>query len=382
MDAAASLPAATARTARSGPVTASPPANTPGRFVASVFGSAAMPHFESVSCARVQRVQVHALPDGRNDAGGLHLELRAGDRHRAGAPAFIRRPQFHPLAGEAQLARLALQPHRGDEEVDLDALGLGRFDFLHEARHLAARAAVEHAHGLRAQPHGTAAGVHGGVAAAHDDDVAAHGGRRAIGELFEKLQRGRGQLFAGAAQAARALGADRQEHGVEVPPQVVQREVPAQPFAQAEFGAQVADHLDFRIEHLPRQAKRRDAIAQHPARLRVRVKQHRAMTPAQQMMRRRQPRRPGPDDGHSPASRRSAWRRRLACGLGGRPRPPLVVGSEAMQVADRERLLHVALPAALLAQPRANPPQRRRQREIVRHNLGGLPVVAGGNAAR
>ncbi len=123
------------------------------------------------------------------------------------------------------------------------------------------------------------------------------GGRRAIGKLFEELQCGRGQLFAGAAQAARALGADGQEHGVEVPPQVVEREVAAQPFAQAELGAQVADHSDFRIEHLPRQPKRRDAIAQHPARLRVGVKQHRAMAAPKQMMRRSQARRPGADNG-------------------------------------------------------------------------------------
>ena len=315
MDAAASLPAATARTARSGPVTASPPAKTPGRFVASVFGSAAMPHLDKVSCALFERLQVHALPDGGNDAGGLHLEFRAGDRHGAGAPAFIRRPQFHPLAGEDQLSCLALQPHRGDEELDLDALGLCRFDFLHEAGHLAAGAAVEHAHGLGAQPHGAAAGVHRRVAAAHDDDITPHDGRRAIGELFEKLQGGRGQLFAGAAQAARALGADGQEHRVEVPPQVVQREVAAQAFAQAELGAQVADQLDFRIEHVPRQPKRRDAIAQHPARLRVRVKQHRAMAAPKQMMRRGQPRRAGADNGD--ALGRSAeslqWRRRLAC---------------------------------------------------------------------
>ena len=122
-------------------------------------------------------------------------------------------------------------------------------------------------------------------------------GRRAIGELFQKLQCGRGQLLAGAAQAARALGADGEEHGVEVPPEVVEREVPAQAFAQAELGAQIADHLDFRIEHLPRQAKRRDAIAQHPAGVRVRVKQHGAVTAPEQMMRRSQPCRPRADYG-------------------------------------------------------------------------------------
>ena len=33
------------------------------------------------------------------------------------------------------------------------------------------------------------------------------------------------------------------------------------------------------------------------------------------------------------------------------------VGGEAMKVADGKRLFHVTLPAAFLAEPRANPPQ-------------------------
>ncbi len=180
MDAAASLPAATARTARSGPVTASPPAKTPGRFVASVFGSAAMPHLERVSCCAVERLQVHALPDGRNDAGGLHFEIASrGSATGRARPLASGGPNSIRWQVRIELPVLALQPHRGDEELDLDALGLCRFDFLHEAGHLAAGAAVEHAHGLGAQPHGAAAGVHGRVAAADDDDVAPH--RRAAG---------------------------------------------------------------------------------------------------------------------------------------------------------------------------------------------------------
>ena len=297
MDAAASLPAATARTARSGPVTASPPAKTPGRFVASVFGSAAMPHFERVSCALLSGCKSTLWPMAAMTQVACTSKCESGIGTGRARPLASGAPNSIRWQVRIKLPVLALQPHRGDEELDLDALGLCRFDFLHEARHLAAGAAVEHAHGLGAQPHRAAAGVHGRVAAADDDDVAPHGGRRAVGELFEKLQRGRGQLFAGAAQAARALGADGEEHGVEVPPQIVEREVAAQPFAQAELGAQVADHFDLRIQHLPRQAKRRDAIAQHPARLRVRVKQHRAMAAPEQMMRRSQPRRPGADDG-------------------------------------------------------------------------------------
>ena len=70
------------------------------------------PFGEGELCA-VKRLQVHALPDGGNDAGGLHLELRAGDGQRAGAATGIGRSQFHSLAGEDELPVLALQPHRG-----------------------------------------------------------------------------------------------------------------------------------------------------------------------------------------------------------------------------------------------------------------------------
>jgi hypothetical protein len=51
-----------------------------------------------------------------------------------------------------------------------------------------------------------------------------------------------------------------------------------------------------------------------------------------------------------------------------------------MQIPDGKRLFHVALSAALLAQPWANSPQGRRQREIVVYNLRRLCVVARGNA--
>ena len=98
MEAAASLPAATARTARSGPVTASPPAKTPGRFVASVFGSAAMPHLESVTCALSSGFKSTLCPMAAMTHVACIVELRAGDRHRAGAPAFIRRLPI-PCAG-------------------------------------------------------------------------------------------------------------------------------------------------------------------------------------------------------------------------------------------------------------------------------------------
>ena len=51
-----------------------------------------------------------------------------------------------------------------------------------------------------------------------------------------------------------------------------------------------------------------------------------------------------------------------------------------MQVADGKRFFHVALPTALLAQLRANPPQGGRQSQIVSYNLRRFRVVARGDA--
>src|SRR5208282_3560197 len=51
-----------------------------------------------------------------------------------------------------------------------------------------------------------------------------------------------------------------------------------------------------------------------------------------------------------------------------------------MQVADRERLLHLTLPTPLFAQPRTNAPKGGWQGEVVCNDVRGLPDVAGGYA--
>jgi len=260
----------------------------------------------------IQAVGLDVLADGGDDASGGQGEFRAGDGHRPRATAGIGWPQFHSLTDEVQLSLLALQSGGGDEEFDLDPLGLRRLHFFHEARHLAARAAVKHPHRAGAQAHGATAGVHRGVAAAHHNDISVNRGGEAVRDRFQELQGGGGKLFTRAPQAAGALRADGQEYGIEVAPQVVQGQVAAQPPAQVKFGAQGADRLDFRIEHLPGQTKGRDAIAQHPAGLRMGIEQRHRVSLAQQVMRGGQPRRAGSDDGHPPAG----GRRRRVSGRG------------------------------------------------------------------
>ena len=92
------------------------------------------------------------------------------------------------------------------------------------------------------------------------------------GRIVSVAQKEHRQLFPRAAQAARTLRPDCQKHRVEIPPQLIEGEVPAQPFAQTEFRSQLADARNLGIEHRARQPKGRDAVAQHPARMRVRVK--------------------------------------------------------------------------------------------------------------
>ena len=58
------------------------------------------------------------------------------------------------------------------------------------------------------------------------------------------------------------------------------------------------------------------------------------------------------------------------------------IGRKPVEVANRQRFFDVALPAALLAQPRADPAKRRRQGEIVRDDLRRGRVVVGGDPER
>ncbi len=57
-----------------------------------------------------------------------------------------------------------------------------------------------------------------------------------------------------------------------------------------------------------------------------------------------------------------------------------MIRGKAVQVADRKRLFHLALPAATLAEPRADAAQRRRQSQVVGYNFPGLSVIASGHA--
>ena len=107
-------------------------------------------------------------------------ELGARDRHRRAAAGGVRLAQLvadEPDAGE--LAVLADQLDRADEEVHADALALGLAQLLLVHDQLRAGAPVGDGDVLGAVAEARARAVHGGVAAADDDDVLAD--RRAPG---------------------------------------------------------------------------------------------------------------------------------------------------------------------------------------------------------
>jgi hypothetical protein len=161
---------------------------------------------------------------------------------------------------------------------------------------------------------------------------------------------------------------------IKFPPQTIQREVAPQFLPKPELGPHLAYQANLCIQHLTRQPKRRNAVAQHAPRMRVRIKQHRAVATPKKVMGRSKPCRSGSNDGDALAS---GWRQRGRC-LAWHLQPGvLIIGRKAVQVPDRERFLDITLPAALLAESRANSPQRCRQCEVVRHYLSGRAGVAG-----
>ena len=102
--------------------------------------------------------------------------------------------------------------------------------------------------------------------------------------VLEELEGRERQFLARALEPARALGADGEEDGVELPAHVLERDVDAEAPAHPELAAEHPDDVDLLIQHLVRQPERRDAVAQHAARLVVGVEEDRRVPATQQVV--------------------------------------------------------------------------------------------------
>ena len=290
---------------------------------------------------------------------------------RPAPPLVVRLAELHAL--HRQAAHLAIgvgeHLHRVVQPHEVHALFLGVEQLLGPGRRLLAGAAVHAAH-VRPQAAGHAQAVHRRVAGADHHDVGADADRRVdVREAVAAHQVDAGEELVGADHPAGVLtrdaeerggtGADPEEHGVEAAAlhQVLHRERAADHLVGLDRHPERQQAVDLAVDDLPRQAERRDAVAQHAAG-HVQGLEHGDVDPgAGQVGGARQPGGAGADDGHP-----------LAGPLGGRFGDLLrlhvpVVADEALQAADGHRLHPLADDALALALGllRAHPAAHRRQ---------------------
>ena len=144
------------------------------------------------------------------------------------------------------------------------------------------------------------------------------------------------------------------------------------PLAGLGFHAQIQDVLDLAIQHVLGQAVIGNAVAQHAAQVRLRLKQSDAVSLQGQVGRHGQARRAAPNDGHLGIELRGGcFRGRILFGV-----RVDVIGHEALQIADRDGLVDLAAVAAILAGMLAHAPAGRRERAALADEIVGLFELA------
>ena len=304
-------------------------------------------------------------------AGEMLLGLAGGHQLAAALVVVLR---LHLLEGDAgELAVLVREFLRHQVIVDRDALVHGVFLFPRRRLHFLEARAHHHLHVLAAEPARGAAAVHGGVAAAEHD--------HALADFRGVAERHRGQpvdadmdvlgrfLAAGNVEVApaRRAGADEDR----VPALRQQRLHTVDARAAAELDAEIEDVAAFFVDHGVGQAEFRDLRADHAAGFGIAVEHHAMIAERREVARDGERSRPAADQ-----------RDALAVLLLRRLRQPrldvvLVIGGDALQAADRHRLvLDAHAPAGRLARPVAGAPEDSRKHVRVPVDHVGVGIAA------
>ena len=220
--------------------------------------------------------------------------------------------------------------------------------------HLLEAAAHDDGDLLAAEPARRAAAIHRGVAAAEHDDAAA--------DLVDMAERDARQpvdadmdvvgrlLAAGDVEIAPARRAAADEDRVPIMGQ--QRLQAADEFPETGLDAHVEDQIDLLVGDRFRQAEARDLRPHHAAALDVAVEQHAVIAERHQIARDGQRGRAGADESDALAVLLARDGGQIGADVA------LVVGGDALQAADRHRLLlDPAAPAGRLAGAVAGPPE-------------------------
>jgi len=137
--------------------------------------------------------------------------------------------------------------------------------------------------------------------------------------------------------------------------------------------AEIENLPDLGVEHFLGQAVLRDAVAEHAARLGLRLEHVHGVTAHGQVVRAREAARAGAHDGHALAvARRHLGPVRLC-------HAQIEIRDEALDVVDAHRLIEQVAPAALdLARPRAHPAADGGQGVLLLDETDGLAELPQG----
>src|SRR6185437_1450956 len=303
---------------------------------------------------------------------GERVLLADGDEHVVAGEVLVRLAGMHQLApalgvvlglhlleGDAgELAVVVREFLRHEEIVDRDALVLRVFLFPRRRLHLLEAGAHDDVDLFAAETPRRAAAVHGGVAAAeHDDaladlrDMAERHARQPVDADMDVLGRFRAARNVEVA-AARRAGADEDR----VPAFGDQRLETVDALAAVEFDAEVEDVAGLLVDDRVGQTEFRDLRADHAARLGVLVEHDAGIAERSEVA--------GDGERGGPAADQRDALAVLALGRLRHPRLDvvLVVGGDALQAADRHRLvLDADATAGRLAWPVAGAPEHARK---------------------
>ncbi len=307
--------------------------------------------------AAQQRVRRGA--DGHDDSVRHDDELTALDGRDA-APAGgvgLAEAHLHALEAHDVLVRVAQDLDGVVQELELDALLLGVVDLLSPGGQLVTAAAVDYEHLVRAHALGAARRVHGHVAAADDGDalgVVLY--RRIVVVAIGLHEVDTGEVLVGGVDAEQVLardihelgqtGAGADEHGlIAILEQLVERHGAADDAVVDELDALALEVLDLAVDYALGQTELGDAVGQDAAALVQRLEDRDVVALLHEVARAGEAARAGADDSDLVA----VGRRHDGAGAGVVGVLHVVVGHEALQTADADRLALDAADAVLLA---------------------------------
>ena len=270
----------------------------------------------------LEMVGLDALADGGDQHGAVDelVRLAGGPDGGAAVPHRTDHLRRHPHAAHMPVF-IDLDGRGRLEGAHFHPFGHGGVDLAAQGRHIGHSAAVNGADLGGAQPPGRAHGIHGHVAAADDGHLLA--GQIGLLVFAHVAQEAHGRhdpfgVFVGKAQLLVGAGADGDEHGVILLPQLLDGDVVADAHPVLHFDPGGQNGMDVVVQPVLGQPVVGDAVAQHAAQLGQHLKDGDGMAHQAQVIGCRQAAGATADHGHTLAGVGRAVGRRHSAGTVGR----------------------------------------------------------------